>query len=309
MNAAPQASGLKKKLLFVQLVGYIVTELWNMLFRPVKRVLIRRHISQNKKLVDSESNVEEKSGAIVIIGGSFSGYFAAGLIASTLPPDSRYHVIVIEPNSHFHFTWVLPRFCVVPDHEHKAFIPHGSFVAKHKKIRWIQDKAMTIDKTSVSLRDSGETSRYEFLIIATGSDGGGGLPSRVGAEGKAAGMKLVRAVQKRFATSQKIVVVGGGAVGVEVATDAKGKYPEKEIVLVHSRRAVMHRFGPELQDTALKALKDLGVNVILGERMSSQHIEGGYVSLASGKTIACDYLVNTPFQLQTFRYKHELNYE
>ena len=152
---------------------------------------------------------------------------------------------------------------------------------------------MAIGKTSVSLRDSKEIIPYEFLLVATGSDGGGGLPSRVGAEGKTAGMELVRGVQKRIADSQKIVVVGGGAVGVEVATDAKGKYPHKEIVLVHSRQAVMHRFGPELQAAALKALKELGVVVVLGERVESEDTEAATVLLSSGRKVACDFLVAT----------------
>jgi len=296
MNSEPASSSwLKKKLLLVQLAGYVVTMIWHMASRPAKRFLIRRPHPQTRELNTTELESGAKSGSIVIIGGSFSGYFAASLIASTLPSNSKFRVIVIEPNSHFHFTWVLPRFCVVPDHEHKAFIPHGPFLAKYNNIRWIRDRAVAIDETSVRLRDSGEIIQYEFLIIATGSDGGGGLPSRVGAEKKAAGMELVRGVQKRIAESRNIVVVGGGAVGVEVATDAKGKYPEKNIVLVHSRPAVMHRFGPELQAAALKALKELGVDVILGERVNSEAAEAGSVILSSGREIACDFLVNIPF--------------
>jgi len=288
------ASWLDKKLLFAQLVGYVVTQLWDMLSRPGKKILIRRRSLRSRKLDAREFDSEAKSKSIVIIGGSFSGYFAASLIASTLPSNSPYQIVVIEPNSHFHFTWVLPRFCVVPDHEHKAFIPHGPYLAKYKNIRWVRDKAVAIDATSLRLRDSGEIIHYEFLIIATGSDGGGGLPSRVGSEEKAVGMQLVREVQKRIADSQNIVVVGGGAVGVEIATDAKDKYPGKNIVLVHSRQAVMHRFGPELQTAALMALEDLGVDVILGERVTGEDIQAGSVLLTSGRKIACDYLVKSP---------------
>lgn len=246
------------------------------------------------------------SRSIVIIGGSFSGYFAAWLIASTLPSDSPYEVVVIEPNSHFHFTWVLPRFCVVPDHEHKAFVPYGLYLTKFKNVRWVRDRVVAVDRTSVRLRDSEEKIPYGFLIIATGSDASEGLPSRVGAEGKADGVNLVRGVQKEIADAKKIVVVGGGAVGVEVATDAKGQYPEKDVVLVHSRQAVMHRFGPELQAAALEALKGLGVDVILEERVESEDKETSHVILTSGRTVECDFLVDNPVFLAVRKNANEL---
>lgn len=35
--------------------------------------------------------------------------------------------------------------------------------------------------------------------------------------------------------AKNIAVIGGGAVGVELATDIKSYYPEKSVTLVHSR--------------------------------------------------------------------------
>lgn len=141
------------------------------------------------------------------------------------------------------------------------------------------------------LRDSGEEVPYEYLVVATGSGEGVVLPSRVGADDKEAGIELLRGVQTRIKDAKKVVVVGGGAAGVELATDAKGAYPNKHVVLVHSRDAVMHRFGPEFRKAALDGLRDLGVEVILGERLVSQDAEKGTVTLSSGKVIECDYLV------------------
>lgn len=70
----------------------------------------------------------ERDRTIVIIGASFAGHHVARLVAGQLPPKSRSRVVVVEPNSHFHFTWLLPRFCIIKDHEHKAFIPCGKCV-------------------------------------------------------------------------------------------------------------------------------------------------------------------------------------
>jgi thioredoxin reductase len=233
---------------------------------------------------------------VVVVGAAFAGYFAARILAASLPRDGRYRLVVIEPNSHFNFTWVLPRFCVVEGHEHKAFIPYQpSFFSQCPKgmVRWVRDRVTSVKKESVVLR-SGEEIPYEFLIIATGSTVADGLPSRVGVEDRAEGIELLKGMQGRVKAAARIVVAGGGAAGVELATDAKNQYPDKSVTLVHSRQAVMHRFGPGLQNSAMDALQRLGVDVILGERVDAESADGKFITLSSGRKIECDCFVWYP---------------
>ncbi|KAK7992787.1 hypothetical protein PG996_012186 [Apiospora saccharicola] len=231
---------------------------------------------------------------IVIIGASYAGYHAAQVIASNLPPKSPYRVVIIEPHSHFHFTWVLPRFCVVEHQEHKAFIPYGPYLkgSPEARVRWVHERVAQVGRNSVRLAESQEQIPYAFLVVATGSGAADGLPSRVAADTKADGMALLQDMQRNIKQAQHLVVVGGGAAGVELAADAKQRYPEKHVTLVHSRKVVMHRFGPELQAAALQGLEDLGVEVILQERTTSSSIVEGQVTLQSGRRIECDFLVN-----------------
>lgn len=240
---------------------------------------------------------------VVVVGAAFAGYFAARILAASLPRDGRFRLVVIEPNSHFNFTWVLPRFCVVEGHEHKAFIPYQpSFFSQCPKgmVRWVRDRVTSVKKESVVLR-SGEEIPYEFLIIATGSTVADGLPSRVGVEDRAEGMELLRGMQARVKAATRVVVAGGGAAGVELATDAKNQYPDKSVTLVHSRQAVMHRFGPGLQNDAMDALQRLGVDVILGERVDAGSVDGKFITLSSGRKIECDCFVWHPLSSPPFR--------
>ncbi|KAK7942703.1 apoptosis-inducing factor [Apiospora aurea] len=213
----------------------------------------------------------------------------AGLIASFVAYAFRFlgdpcRVVVIELYSHFHFTWVLPRFCVVGQ-EHKAFIPYGPFLKGVPEgwVRWIRDRVA---------KKSREQIPYALLVIATGAGAAEGLPSRVAADTKAEGVALLQDMQRSIKEAQHLVVVGGGAAGVELAADAKHKYPEKHATLVHSREAVMHRFGPELQAAALQGLNDLGVATILQEGTATNSIAEGQITLQSGRRIKCDLLVN-----------------
>lgn len=231
---------------------------------------------------------------IVVVGAAFAGYYATQTIASSLPRDGKYRIIVIEPHSHFNFTWVLPRFCVVEGHEHKAFIPYTpEFFSQAPEglVSWVRDRVVSVGKESVLLAGEEEID-YDFLIVATGSNVTDGLPSRVGVDDKEGGMELLQKMQARIKGSSRIVVAGGGAAGVELATDAASLYPEKSVTLVHSRGVVMHRFGKELQTAAMDALKELGVEVILGDKVVPGSADGSTVTLSSGKTVECDCFVS-----------------
>jgi NADH dehydrogenase FAD-containing subunit len=286
---------LDKPILYLKLIGYIAWVIYSELSRML-RVKWIHHQVRGQPPVPRDRN-------IVIVGASFAGNRAAELLTSCLPPNSRYRVVVIEPNSHFQFTWVLPRMCVVKNHEHKAFIPYrGNVFDKPEGVlRWVSDRVEHVTETSVHLRDSREEIPYEILILATGSDVKQGLPSRVNATDKRNGIELLRAVQNSIAEANTVVVVGGGAAGVEIATDAKDLYPNKNIILVHSRTAVMHRFGTALQTSAQMALDSLGVEVILGERVTEHPAKPGTVLLTSGREIQCDLVVRTMLSSGTLR--------
>ncbi|KAK5995481.1 Fe-regulated protein 8 [Cladobotryum mycophilum] len=262
---------LEKPVLYAKIVGYTVYIIWSEIRRALRAAIIRR---QALWLGSIEASKRDRN--IVIVGASFSGYHVARLVAKNLSPT------------------VLIEFCVIKGHEHKAFIPYGGYVAgvPEGSLRWVKDRVVSIDKESVRLQDSDEQIPYEFLVIATGSGVQDGLPSRVNATDKREGMKRLQAMQQGIESAKTVVVVGGGAAGVEVATDAKALYPDKHIILVHSRSAVMHRFGKGLQTAAKEGLERLGVELILEERVVDEDSATGTVTLKSGKKITCDFFMN-----------------
>lgn len=223
---------------------------------------------------------------VVIIGGSFAGCEAAKSLVNSLP--TGYRVILVEKSSHFQFTWNFPRFFVVSGHEHKAFIPYDHLAdgAPRGSFRRIQDTVDSISKTAVSLK-SGPPLKYEYLIIATGSTAG--PPSRLNVNDKADGIELLNASQQSIADADRLVVVGGGPAGVELAFDAKMTYPSKEVALVHSRRTLLQNFDKKLHVAALEALENAGIRVILNQRVKTE--SKTEVTLSSGEQVPCDLVV------------------
>ena len=62
-------------------------------------------------------------------------------------------------------------------------------------------------------------------------------------------------------------MTGGGAVGVQMATDIKEIYPQKQVTLVHSRATVMNRFHPHLHTIIEERAKEINVQLVLGSRV------------------------------------------
>ncbi|ETW76526.1 hypothetical protein HETIRDRAFT_455065 [Heterobasidion irregulare TC 32-1] len=118
---------------------------------------------------------------------------------------------------------------------------------------------------------------YDFLVLATGTQlTPPGVPPATnhGGTTKREGVAYYRAHQERVRSAESIVIVGGGAVGVQLATDLKEHYPNKHITLIHSRARLMHTFHPKLHAIIMQRVNDLGIDVVLEDRVIVP--EGGF---------------------------------
>ena len=111
---------------------------------------------------------------------------------------------------------------------------------------------------------------YSHLIYALGSHMPD--PLRLDVFTKEQGVDLMRRAQERIKQSKETIIIGGGALGVQMASDIASLYNgtpnAKKITLIHSRKQLLPNFDPKLHDVALKKLKELGVEVVLGQRLA-----------------------------------------
>ncbi|KAL2831493.1 hypothetical protein BDW59DRAFT_157918 [Aspergillus cavernicola] len=211
--------------------------------------------------------------SVVVIGGSFAGFQLVKRLTETLP--TGYQVVWIEKNSHLNYSFTFPRFSVVEGFEREAFIPYDGVERGAVKgvLKRVQGVVTGVEKDQVQvILANGEEEEeemvvigYEYLVIATGSTQP--LPVQVVSTEREEACDELRGVQRSIQESERIVVMGGGAVGVELASDIKDFYPGKSVTLVHSRGRLLNRFGERLGEYVLKVLQDgLGVRVLLDER-------------------------------------------
>jgi NADH dehydrogenase FAD-containing subunit len=228
---------------------------------------------------------------VVIVGGSFAGYFTAKFLSETLP--TGYRVVLVEKNSHFNYVFAFPRFSVVGGYENLAFTPYGGLAkgVPNGVFEFVQGKVESVDGSVVSL-EGGKELEYAYLVVATGTSSA--LPSKVAATESLHAQGELKVMQSQIEKAARIAVVGGGAVGIEVASDIKDVYPEKNVVLLHSRDRLLPSFGERLHEYVTQRLGEMGVEIWFNER--PQIVERSQtLKLKTGKEESFDLIVSRPF--------------
>ncbi|KAI5455992.1 hypothetical protein BGZ63DRAFT_475842 [Mariannaea sp. PMI_226] len=219
---------------------------------------------------------------IVVLGGSYVGLAAVKELSTTLPKTHR--ILLVEPHSHLNHLFAFPRFAILSGHEHKAFIPYsGAFSSASNPSQHaiIRGRAISLTKDHVILDRDWQGSNkvpFEYVIVTTGTS----LtpPGSMETDEKHLGISYFKAYQDKVKGAQNIVIVGGGAVGVQMATDMKELYPDKTVTLIHSRDRLMQLYHPKMDEIIQNRFKELGISVITGTRAVVP--PGGFPANGSG---------------------------
>ncbi|PBP24286.1 hypothetical protein BUE80_DR004847 [Diplocarpon rosae] len=241
---------------------------------------------------------------IVVVGGSYVGVNAAQQLATRF--SGPFRVLLVEKNSHFQHLFAFPRFAVTSEVDtKKAFIPFvpGTFAAcPPGSGHFVQATVIGVTKDSIKLDrkvdvdgQSLDSIPFAYLVLATGTK----LtpPSTIPHSNKADGVRYLQNHVQRVLASSSIVIIGGGAVGVQMATDIKELYPSKSVTLVHSRPNLMNKFHPKLHAIIAERSAELGIELKLGSRVKLP--ADGYpndgrmfeVELEDGTKIPADFAI------------------
>lgn len=73
--------------------------------------------------------------------------------------------------------------------------------------------------------------------------------------------------------SVKIVIIGGGPVGIEMAGEIVDQYQDKKIHIIHNKTTLCDpSLKSKFHEKILSTVKAKGINVILGERANLEEI-------------------------------------
>ncbi|ROV87304.1 hypothetical protein VPNG_10399 [Cytospora leucostoma] len=228
---------------------------------------------------------------VLILGGSYAGLSAAldlldlseGRAARRGENDVPTHdgnipvdiTIVDERDGYYH---LIGSPLALADHAYakKAWVKYTDIPAvQTPKINIIQGTAKKVDpeiKRATILEAANQTERqltYDYLVVGTGLRRiWPVVPQSLTREQYL--LETGAHIDSVRSASAGVVVVGGGAVGIEMATELKVVQPETRVTLVHSRDKLLssEALPVEFKDEAIKLVKEAGVELLLEKRVA-----------------------------------------
>jgi len=230
---------------------------------------------------------------ILIIGGGPSAMVAAGGCKMYYPNKS---VSVIKKDADSMVPCGIPYvFGVMLDSVEDDMIPCGNMAAK-MGTELIHDKALKIDSKAKTITcKSGEVYSYEKLIIATGSTPK--VPKKIknydakGVYQVPKSPDYIRKMHKALKDVKKVVVVGTGFIGVELADELKSS--GKDVTLI-GPRLLKSSFDKEVSSYMEDIIVKNGVEFLKGERTQEILTKNGVaygVKLKSSQEIKADAVI------------------
>ncbi|KAJ1723243.1 hypothetical protein LPJ53_002408 [Coemansia erecta] len=205
---------------------------------------------------------------VVVVGGSWAGVTAVhDLMQLSHLTYPRLHITLVEQRTHyFHKTGII-RGLADRKYAEQMFIPYNR-VFSHSGMsnpnhRFVCARLKHIYEHFIEVEGGGRLF-YDYLIIATGTEYKS-LPvtSSTTAEECYGQYQAMRAA---IEAADRIVFVGGGAVGVGLCGEIAEMYPSKTITLVHARNKLLNQdISDAFASTTEQRLQKMGVRVVLGE--------------------------------------------
>lgn len=193
---------------------------------------------------------------VAVLGGGYAGVNVAKSL------DDVAEVLLIEPKEAFVHNVAALRALVAPSWLPRVYLPYAGLLSHGRVIR---DRAAKVDAGRVELA-SGQAIQPDYLVLATGS--AYPFPAKSDLDSTAAAHDKVLAAHAALAAAGRVLLLGAGPVGTELAGEITATWPDKQITLVDVADDILGaRFRPELKAEIRRQLAALGVQVLLGTRL------------------------------------------
>ena len=193
---------------------------------------------------------------VAIIGGGYAGFELAKKL------DGYVDVTLIEAREAFVHNVGAPRAMAQPDLIDRIIFPYDRLLQSGRILR---ARAEAVDTAGVSLADGGRVDA-DAVVVATGS--GYAAPFKPRGDSTADFANQLRASAAQVAAAGQIVIVGAGAVGVELAGEIKAAHPAKRVALVSAQPQIFPMYRAELHARLTRQLSAIGIELYLGQSAS-----------------------------------------
>ncbi len=186
-------------------------------------------------------------------------------MAKNLEKHRGLSTILIDKKSYFEYT---PKIHRLPLEASFVKKKRRSYVKILRNTEIITDKIRKVTPKTVETEQNKVS--FDFLVIATGIE----YPIRLDKTTAIFPLKSSEdAIQigLKLPDAERIIIIGGGLIGTEVAAELATKTKNKHIILVHSKERLLERLPIRAANYAEKFLRRQGVSIFLGERIVEHH--------------------------------------
>lgn len=197
---------------------------------------------------------------VVVCGGGYGGT----TVAQELDKDGKFNVVLIDRKDYFLHNVAALRATVQPEAWAKRILIPYDKTLKHGTI--IQAEVSNITPAGVFVHGKDDPISFDYLVIATGSSYA--FPCKVAEPHRTEAEAKYHRVGEIVSKATRVAVIGGGPSGVELCGEIRHRFPDKDVVLVHSQAELLPGPGsPALKAKLLEKLKSKGIRVLLNERV------------------------------------------
>src|ERR1700723_257044 len=170
----------------------------------------------------------------VVVGGGYGGITVAKAL------DETSDVVLIEPRDAFMHNIAALRALVDPSWLPRIFLPYEGLLTNGRVVR---DRAVIVDPHRV-VTASGEEIAADFIVLATGSRYP--FPAKTDLVDTHHAQEQVRQTHLALTQADRVLLVGAGPVGIELAGEIRHVWPEKTIVLLDASDEILG--GPYMSE-------------------------------------------------------------
>jgi NADH dehydrogenase FAD-containing subunit len=195
---------------------------------------------------------EVKRPTVVVAGGGYAGVNVAKAL------DDVADVVLVEPKDAFQHNVAALRAVTDPAWAPRIFLPYDRLLDRG---RVVADRVAKAEPGAVTL-GSGEVLPADYVVLATGSTYP--FPAKSSEAAASTAHQQYRAAHEALAAAGRVLLVGAGPTGIELAGEIAAVWPGKHVTLLDAADDVLGaRFRPDLKAELRRQLAAAGVEVLL----------------------------------------------
>ncbi|MEE6263911.1 NAD(P)/FAD-dependent oxidoreductase [Plantactinospora sonchi] len=194
--------------------------------------------------------------SVLVVGGGYGGIKVAKQL------DDVAEVTLVDPTEAFVHNVAAWRALVEPEWLDQIFFRYDHLL---KQGRFVQDRAVAVEGRQVTL-GSGARLEPDYLVLATGS--AYPFPAKVAEPDVESARARLRAAHAELLDAERVLLIGAGPSGLELAGEIKAFFPEKQVTIVDAGADILPGpYDQELREELRRQLDKLGVQLVLGSRL------------------------------------------